>query len=134
MKETVTWKKYLLLGWDLLWISVKTQRYRNGFPWWLRGEESANAGDVGSVLDPEDPMCHRAAQSIHYNYSACALEPGRYNYCIHVLQLPKPASLELHKRGHHNEKSTMQLESSPCSLQLETSPWRNEDPVKNKNK
>ena len=84
---------------------------------------SANAGDTGSVLDPEDPMCHRAARPIHHNYSACALEPGRYNYCIHVLQLLKPASLELHKRSHHNEKSTMQLE---------TSPGRNEDPVQPK--
>ena len=27
---------------------------------------SANAGDTGSVLDPEDPMCHRAAQPIHH--------------------------------------------------------------------
>ena len=40
----------------------------------------ANAGDMGSISDPEDPTCRGANKPMRRNYQACALEPGKCNY------------------------------------------------------
>ena len=38
-----------------------------------------NAGDMGSIPDPEDPTCCRATKPMHHN-RGCALGPGSHNY------------------------------------------------------
>ena len=49
----------------------------------------ANAGDVGSIPDPEDPMCHRAAkhvccarttEPVLWSLGATANEPSHCTY------------------------------------------------------
>ena len=40
----------------------------------------ANARDVGSVPDPEDPLCPEASQPTCPNSCACALEPRSRDY------------------------------------------------------
>ena len=39
----------------------------------------------------EDPRYWGATKPVHYNYWACALEPGSHNYWSHLLQLLKPS-------------------------------------------
>ena len=54
-----------------------------GLPWWLVDEKFA-CQCRRHGFDPwtrkEEPTCHRATESRHHNYSACALEPRNYNY------------------------------------------------------
>ena len=52
---------------------------------------SATAKDTGSI--PGSGGSCRATKPKHHTYWGCALEPGRYNYWAHVLQLLKPACL-----------------------------------------
>ena len=76
----------------------------------------------------EDPTCCRAAKPVYHNYWACALEPRNCNHW-------SPNILELvfcNNRSHRNEKPASQLESSPCSQQLEKSPHSNKDSAKPK--
>ena len=65
------------------------------------------------ALFQEDPTCCGAIKPLHHNYWACALDPVSHNYWAHVLQLLKPARLELvlrSKRSHRNEKPAHQNE------------------------
>ena len=50
------------------------------------------------ALVQEDPTCRGATGPLHYNYWACALEPGSHNYWAHVPQLlsPRVATTEAH--------------------------------------
>ena len=59
------------------------------------------------ALVQEDPTCRGATKPVRHNYWACALEPVSHNYWVRVLQLLKPACLELvlrNKRSHRDEK------------------------------
>ena len=61
----------------------------------------ANAGDMGSIPDPEDPTCLEATKPECYNYWACALEPRCLNDWSpkpwgHVPQQEKPLQWEAH--------------------------------------
>ena len=50
-------------------------------------------------LVQENPTCHEATKPMHYNYWACALEPGSHNYWN-----PHTLDFVLHKRNHRHEK------------------------------
>ena len=50
----------------------------------------ASIGDVGSVLDPGDPMCHGAAELVCHRCPACALEPGAALLRPHVAREAAP--------------------------------------------
>ena len=84
----------------------------------------------------EDPTCRRAAEPMHLNYWACALELGSHNYRAHVLQLLKPACPRTHAlqkgRPPKWEAYALQVERSPQSPQLQKSPRSHEDPVQPK--
>ena len=68
-------------------------------------------------------------------HNSCGLQPRSFNYTADVPQLLKPCALELMlcnkrtKKPLQWEGHALQLENSPCSLQLEKSPWSNEDPT-----
>ena len=51
---------------------------------------------------------------MHHNCWACALEPGSQNYWTHVPRACAPQEKPLQR-----EARTRQLDSSPCSLQLQ---------------
>ena len=61
---------------------------------WLRIRLPMQGTRIRSLLR-EDPTCHGATKPMRHNYWACALEPSRRNHWAHVLQLLKPAGLEL---------------------------------------
>ena len=69
-------------------------------------------------LVQEDPTCWGATKPLCHNYWARALEP-------HAVQQEKPAQWEAH---------APQLESSPCSLQLEKTRAQQRWPSTAKNK
>ena len=74
----------------------------------------------------EDPICYRETK------------PMRYNYWAHVPQLLKPVHPRAHAMRSLQEKPLQweacapQLESRPCSLQLEKSMCSSEDPAQPK--
>ena len=91
----------------------------------------------------EDPTCRGATKPVRHNYWACALEPASHNYwsphaleptrcnCwAHVLQLPKPASLEPVLRN----KKPPQWETRSPQLQKARTQQRRPNTAKNKNK
>ena len=91
-----------------------------GLPWWFSGKESAcqcrrHRFNLWSRKIP------RAKEQL----SPCSatLQPGSQNYRAHILELPKPscpASCHLqHEKPPWWEVCAPQLESSPCSPQLE---------------
>ena len=83
----------------------------------------ANAGDMASILIQEDPTYWGATQPVRLSYWTCALEPGSCKYWSpHTLEPVLPA----------REAYALQLESRPCSLQLEKSPSSSEDPARPK--
>lgn len=60
------------------WCSIL--KSDTGLPWWLSDAESpTGVGPRGLILILEDPTC-LGTGSMHYNYGACALEPGNRNY------------------------------------------------------
>ena len=73
-----------------------------------------NAGDMGSIPDLEDSICHEVTKPVRHNYWS------------------------LHSRAYALEKKPLklarafQIESSLCSLQLEKIPCSNEDPAQPK--
>ena len=72
----------------------------------------------------EDPT-RKAAKPIHHNYWACALEHENFNCwspCV-------PWRAQQQEKPPQWEACTPQVESSPCSPQLEKSLHINEDPV-----
>ena len=82
-------------------------------------------------LIQKDPTCCGAAKPMYHNYWACALEPTNHNYSS-----PAPQPLEpMHptSRAPQEEKPPQweawesQLESSPCSQQLQKSPHNNKN-------
>ena len=70
---------------------------------------------------------------MHHNYWACALEPGSRNYWAHVPQLLKPTRPTVHalqrEKPLQGEALVLQLDGSPCSLQLEKRKHSNKDPA-----
>ena len=70
---------------------------------------------------------------VRHNYWACVLEPGSLNYWAHVLKPLKPehprACALQQKKPLQGEAHILQLESSPCSPQLEKSMCSNKDPA-----
>ena len=128
MKETVTWKKYLLFGFGIYFEYLLNSGASLVAQGW--GNLSANAGDTGSILDPEHPVWHTAAWAIHHNYWAWALEPGRYNYCIHVLQPRAPQEKPPEWEGH-NATSEQPLLSATRDKPVKK---RRPSTAKNKNK
>ena len=81
----------------------------------------------------EDPISLGATKPMCHNYRACAPAPGSRHYWAHVLQLLKPAypraCAQQQEKPPQWEAGAVQLESSPCSLQLEKSLHSNEDPA-----
>ena len=65
-----------------------------------------NVGDMGSIPIQEDPTCHGANKSVHHNWAR-------------VLQQEKPLQWEAY---------ASQLESSPCSPQLEKAHTQQREP------
>ena len=106
-----------------------------GLLWWLSGKESTCQYHwtwVGFLIK-EDPTCYGATKPVDHNYWPCALEPGNHNYWTHMLQLLKPKSLKAYALQQEKppqwEVCRLQLESSPCSLQLEKkNPCSNKGP------
>ena len=50
----------------------------------------ANAGDTGSISDPErkDPTCCGVTKPVHHNYGACALQSVFHNKKNHLNEKP----------------------------------------------
>ena len=50
----------------------------------------ANAGDTGSIPDPErkDPTCCGVTKPVHQNYGACALQSVLHNKKSHLNEKP----------------------------------------------
>ena len=72
----------------------------------------------------EDPTCLRATKPMHHNYWACSLEPGSHSSWAHMPQLRKPGCLGARapqEKPLQWGARAPQLESSPCSWQLEKS-------------
>ena len=109
-------------------------------PWWLSGKKIflPVQEDMGSVPSLEDSTCHGATKPVCHNYWACALEPGSHNYWAHIPELLKPKCPRA--RAPQQEKSlqwgahTLQLESSPRSLQLEKACMQQQRPSTAKTK
>ena len=98
----------------------------------------ANAGDTNSIPDPGRSHTPWGNYSPVPQLLSCTLEPGNRHYRAraHVLHLlkswsPRARALQQEKPLQW-EACTPQLESSPRWLQLEKSPWGNEDPVQPK--
>ena len=87
-------------------------------------------------LIQHDLLCCEATRLVYHSYRSCAWEPRSRNYGAHVPQLLKPACTRTHalqqKKPPQWEACTLQLESSPYSLQLEKSPHGNEDSAQSK--
>ena len=83
--------------------SHSTQSWAQGFlGGWVVETLTANAGDTGLIPDPGRRCVLRATNLVHYNYQACALEPGSRNPWS-----PRTLKPKLHDRkSHHNEKPT----------------------------
>ena len=83
-----------------------------------------------------DPIFHGAAQLVHHNYWACALEPRSHKHWAHMQKTLK--SWHSRVRAPQQEKPpwwatlSLQLESSSYSPQLEKSQLSNEDPAQPK--
>ena len=71
----------------------------------------------------EDPTCSEATKPMCHNYWTCALEPGSHSCWAPVPQWLKPASSRAcalqQEKPPQGEAQALQLESSPCSPQLE---------------
>ena len=95
-----------------VFLNVQQELNQNqGLPWWLSGKES-------------DCQCRR------HRFNPWS---GKIRHAVEQLSLCTTTSEPvLHERSHHNEKPALQSESSPCSLQLEKSPYSNEDPAQPK--
>ena len=94
-----------------------------GLPWWFSGKESAcQCTRHGFNQVQEDPTCCGATKPRSHNNWACALEPASRNYWV-----PGPRARAQQEKSLQWEVHAAQLESSPCSPQLEKSPWSNED-------
>ena len=111
-----------------------------GLPWWLSGKESTCQYQWHG-LDPSSrkiPTCYGATKAVDHSYWACALEPRNHNYWTYVLQLLKPKSLKAYALQQEKppqwEVCTLQLGSSPCSLQLEKKPMQQQRPRTAKSK
>ena len=74
---------------------------------------SAFAGTRVRYLVWEDSMCLGATKPTHHNYWACALEPE-----AQVLNPACPRACVPQEKPPQWEACALQLESSPCSLQL----------------
>ena len=73
----------------------------------------------------EDPTCREATKPVGHNYWTGALEPRSRNYW-------SPCALQpvlCNDKPPQWEASALQLENSPCSLQLEKSLCSNKDPA-----
>ena len=75
----------------------------------------------------EDLTCHGATKYLHHNYWACALDHGSHNYWS-----PHPGAHAPQEKAPQREALSLQLDSSPSSLQLEKSLCSNEDPAEPK--
>ena len=118
--------------WPVNHIPNHFKKCYEGLPWWLSGKESAYQCRRHR-FDPwsRDPTCCRATKFMCFNHWAYAQEPGSHNYWVHKPQLLKPVCPRAHGRQQEKppqcEAHALQLESSPCSLQLEKKPsqqWR----------
>ena len=78
------------------------------------------------ALVQEDPICCQAAEPMHHNYwSPHPLGPVCRDYWARMLQLLKPACLELvlcNKRSHRNEKPAHHNEGWPLLAAARGSP------------
>ena len=104
-----------------------------GFPCSLVVQESACQSKRHRFpsLVQEDSTCRGTTKPVCHNYWTCALEPMSSNYWVHALQLMKPLSPRAHAPQQEEflqrKARRPQLETSPCSLQLEKKPaqqWR----------
>ena len=75
---------------------------------------AASAGNMGSILDLEDPTCQRAPKPVRHNSWAYALEPGSQNFW--ACESQNLCSQQV--KPLHWETFTPQLESNPHSPQL----------------
>ena len=58
---------------------------------------AADAGDTGTVPDPEEHTRHGATKPTCHNYWACTLEPVSHNYwSLHKPQSSAPQEKSLH--------------------------------------
>ena len=111
-----------------------------GFPCGSMGKESACKSKRHRFpsLFWEDSTCHGTTKPVCHNYWICALAPMSSNYWVHVLQLRKPVSPRAHAPQQEKflqwKARKPQLESSPCSLQLEKKPAQQWRPCTAKNK
>ena len=87
-------------------------------------------------LVQENPIHHKAKMPGCHNYWVCALEPMSCNYWAYVPKLLKPAGPKAcalqQEKSLQWEAQAPQLESSPCSLQLDKSLSSNVDPAQPK--
>ena len=79
---------------------------------------------VGSLIQ-EDLTCIEANKPAHYNFWACALEPGNHKYWARELKLLKPELLETAPR----QETPLQREAH---AQLEKTPRSNQSPAQPK--
>ena len=89
------------------------------------------------TLIREDPTCQGATKPTCRDYWACALRPRSQSSWAHVPQILKPvcprANAPQQEKPPQWAACTLQLESSPCSPQLEKNPLSNEDWAQLKN-
>ena len=70
---------------------------------------AASAGNMGSILDLEDPTCQRAPKPVRHSSWAYALEPGSQNFWACESQNNKLLLRNLHcieKPSLHNSRVT----------------------------
>ena len=119
-----------LPGQDTSYQNLSLKMHQMGLPWQFSGKESA-CQCRRHRFDPWSrriPQALGAAKPRHHNFWACGLEPGSHNHW-------SPHALEPTLRNETPpqwEACALQLESSPCRLQLEKKPvqqWRPAQPI-----